>query len=84
MKKVEGLTVEVTYRVSLGRLSVPNGVLQGLKKMCEPFSSALPCVNQHNDKNVSRAYEWLTDNVRERDAITLEYKVEELFEPHPL
>jgi hypothetical protein len=79
MKTIEDLTCEVTYTVGLGDLKVPDNVYRGL---CEIFERghkiSLSEESEGKSKDVTLAFEWLTDNIREHDAMDWGYEIQDL------
>jgi hypothetical protein len=64
MKTVENLTVEVTYRVQLGNINMPDEVYDEL------ISASLNEVGiGDSQQGTMNAYCWLNDNISEDDAI---------------
>ncbi|MDO4881118.1 MAG: hypothetical protein Q3983_07545 [Capnocytophaga sp.] len=72
MKTIKNLTVKVTYCVGLIDVEVPDEVYEELDKMADYGFSV-------SDSEISKfpnAFDWLSDNIRERDAMDWEYEVE--------
>lgn len=78
MKAIKDLTVQVTYRVGLGNLEVSDNIYNGLIKIAHRVSISDDEANMTKDKDVQAAFEWLTDNIRENDAMSLEYEIDDL------
>ena len=72
MKRINNLTVEVRYTVSLGDVDVPDDVYDALAE-CE--SSELNCDDLDMTEEQNKSIEWLSDNISERDAMTWEYEI---------
>lgn len=83
MKVIKGLTVEVTYRVSLGNVKVPNKVYDALSQ-CYDEGGEVPmpdeCTITGREKLTETA-RWLSDNIRQDDATDWEFEIED-FEEH--
>lgn len=73
MKKVTELTVEVTYRVEIGSLDMPDNVYEQIQESQNEGENINGDRHQYVD-----AMEWLGDNIRERDCISIEYEVEDI------
>lgn len=71
MKKIDKLTVTVTYTVGLNNVEVSDSVYQGLvaRGELDPDDCGL-------DANERNALEWLADNITEHDAVDLNYDVD--------
>ncbi|MDR1716524.1 MAG: hypothetical protein LBS20_11840 [Prevotella sp.] len=78
MKAIKDLTVQVTYRVGLGNLKVSDDIYNGLIKIADKISISDNEANMTKDKDMQAAFEWLTDNIKENDAMSWEYQVEDL------
>jgi len=71
MKKIKGLTVTVTYRAGYGDIEVSDKIYDQLMNNSE-FSS--------DDMENSEAFEWLSSNIREDDAMDWKIEVEDIEE----
>lgn len=71
MKKIDKLTVCVTYTVCLSNVEVSDSVFQGLISRGELDPN--DCDLDANERN---ALEWLADNITEHDAVDLNYDVD--------
>lgn len=71
MKKIDNLTVKVTYTVSLSDVEVSESVYQGLIAHGE-----LDPDDCNLDANERNALEWIADNITEHDAVNLNYDVD--------
>lgn len=78
MKVIKGLTVEVTYRVSLGNVEVSDEVYDALSRCYDDGGDVSPL--GMTDEEVIAA-EWLNDNISESDATDWEYEIED-FQEH--
>ena len=78
MKKIKNLTVKMTYRVGLGNVEVPDDVDDSLAK-CYDEGGDVPMPNE-SDEYSAEASEWLSDNIREADAMDWEYEIEDFEE----
>lgn len=65
MKKVKGLTVEVTYRVCLSDINMPDDVYEDI-------------MNKNDICEDDLSYDWLMDNISERDSVENLYSIYEL------
>jgi len=78
MKIIKNLTVKMTYRVGLGNVEVPDDVYDSLVK-CYDEGGDVPIPNK-SDEDSAEASEWLSDNIREADAMDWEYEIEDFEE----
>ena len=78
MKKIKSLTVKMTYRVELVNVKVPDAVYDSLAK-CYDGSGDVPNPYE-SDEDSAEASEWLSDNIREADALEWEYEIEDFEE----
>lgn len=67
MKTIKRLTVRVTYEVELMGIEVPTFVAEDME---EAYNDGYGTVDED-----TLAYEWMTDNIHETDANTLEYEI---------
>lgn len=74
MKTIKDLSVKVTYRVGLGNLKVPKKVYDQLNEIVDEGGE----VDGTGMEEYPEATEWLTNNIRERDCMDIEYEIEEL------
>ena len=72
MKTIKDLTVKVTYTVGLGDVEVSNEVFKQLNKMADYGFSVEDC----ESSDYPEAFDWLSDNIRESDAMDWAYEVE--------
>lgn len=79
MKKIKGLTVKVTYRVSLGDVEVSDEVYEALGG-CYDKGGDVPEEHICATDEESIASEWLNDNIKEADAMDREYEIEDFEE----
>ena len=73
MRKIEDLTVKVTYEVGLGDVDIPDKVY---KELLESFYN-----NRDIETNSVRyplAEKWLNENIRERDCCQWKAEITEL------
>lgn len=71
MKTIKDLTVTVTYTVGLGNVEVPDNVFEQLES------------NQEidiNDDSLSDAMEWLSQHIKEEDAMDWRYEIDDIEE----
>lgn len=71
MKKIKDLMVKVTYTVSLSDVEVPNEVFDELAKAYDEGGNILEL-----DDELENANEWLSDNIRQEDAMDWECEIE--------
>ena len=76
MVTIKDLTVKVTYRVGLGEVEMPEKVHQQLLEASENGDE----IEMGGISKYSDAYEWLSDNIRERDCMDWEAEIEEVSE----
>ena len=72
MKVIKDLNVTVTYTVGLGEVEVPDKVFEQLKKMFDIDIS----IGVSHPQEYEDAFEWLTNNISEDDAMVWSYEVE--------
>ena len=81
VKTIKDLTVKVTYRAGYGGVKVPEHVYRGL---CEIFDKGGTIsdteANDPDRADASAAFEWLSVNIREGDAMDWEFDIEEFEE----
>lgn len=70
MKTIKKLTVTVTYTVGLGNIEVPDEVYDDLAKHYDDNEWEVP--------EDSIAAEWLADNIKEKDAMSWSYEIDDL------
>lgn len=73
MKKVNQLTVKVTYKVGLGDLEMTKYIYNKLLYACENFKP----IDGGSIGNAD-ASEWLGNNIKERDAMEWSFEIEEI------
>ncbi len=78
VQSIKNLTVKMTYRVGLGNVEVPDDVYDSLVK-CYDEGGNVPIPNK-SDEDSAEASEWLSDNIREADAMDWEYEIEDFEE----
>lgn len=71
MKKIKDLMVKVTYTVSLSDIEVPDKVFDELAKAYDEGGNILEL-----DDELENANEWLSDNIRQEDAMDWECEIE--------
>ena len=72
MRTIKHLTVKVTYTVGLGDVEVTEEVAEQLEKMSDyGFSISDSEISKYPD-----AFNWLSENISEEDALYWEYEVE--------
>ena len=71
MKRIDSLTVTVTYTVGLGDVEVPDDVYRGLMN-----NSELDPDDLRLDDDANEALAWLSDHIQERDAMSWNYEVD--------
>lgn len=79
MKTIKDLTIKVTYRVGLGNVKVSDEVYDALGE-CYDKGGDVSEVSTCTTDKVSIASEWLSDNIREADAMNWEYEIEDFEE----
>ena len=79
MKRINNLTIKTTYQVGLV-VDIPDDVYAGLTEIEEGYPFGISCSEACMNKNlnVSAAFDWLSDNIRERDAMDLEFEIKNL------
>ena len=71
MKKIDNMTLTVTYTVGLNDVEVPDSVYRGLMDNDELDPDDL-----NLDDDANEALEWLEDHIQERDAMSWNYEVD--------
>jgi hypothetical protein len=74
MKKIEELTVKVTYKVGLGDLEVPKDVFDELNEIFDNGGE----FDGMGDK-YPNARNWLNSKINQNDCFDCEYSIENLF-----
>ena len=72
MKNIKDLTIKVTYRVGLGNVEVPDEVYNELAKAYDEGGDV-----PEWDDELENVKEWLSDNIREADAMEWEYEIDD-------
>lgn len=72
MKVIKDLTIAVTYRVGLGNVKVSDEVYEALSSCYDEGGEVSP---DSFDKHAQIASEWLSDNIREADAMEWEHEI---------
>lgn len=72
MKIIKNLYVKVTYTVGLEDVEVSDEVFEQLDKMADYGFTVEDC----ESSKYPEAFDWLSDNIRERDAMDWGYEVE--------
>ena len=72
MRTIKDLTVKVTYSVGLSDVKVPEEVAKQLEQMADYGFSVEDC----ESSKYPEAFDWLSYNIRERDAMDWAYEVE--------
>ena len=70
MKKIDNMTVTVTYTVGFTNVEVPDDVYDGLMNGDEFNSGDLDMSDEEN-----AAMGWLQDNIHERDAMEFGFEI---------
>jgi hypothetical protein len=71
---VKDLTVSVTYRVGLGDVKMPHKVYKELIKAQEKGDD----ITMDGNTKYIEAYDWLSDNIKERDCMDWSVEIEEI------
>ena len=71
--KVERLWVKVTYEVDLGDLEIPKDVYDEIELANDECREV-----KMGDYRFNKAYEWLSENIKEADCMEWECEVEDL------
>lgn len=82
MKTIKDLTIKVTYRVGLGNVEVPDEVYNALGE-CYDRGGDVPMPDEcsiNGQPELVEAAEWLTDNIRQNDAMDWEFEIEDFNE----
>ena len=78
MKKLKNLEVTVTYTVKLSDIDVTKTNFDSLYESFNRFKKITN--NSWNDKIADNAFDWLLENVKQRDAIDLSFEIVDLEE----
>lgn len=78
MKKIKNLTVTVTYTVGLRDIEVDEQDFDALLALSE--RGCMDCSLVDSDKQVATAFEWLSDNIKERHAFDWCYEIDDFEE----
>lgn len=82
MKTIKDLTIQVTYTVGLGNVEVPDEVYNALSQ-CYDDGGNVPMSDIctiNGEPELACASEWISDNIRESDAMDWEYEITEFEE----
>lgn len=79
MKKIESITVEVKYTVTLNDLEVKDDVYESLRTAYDK-GGFVPASCEVNDDALIKAAEWLEDKIHESDAHDWEYSIDDFEE----
>lgn len=74
MKKINELTVTVTYTVGLSDIEVNEQVYDALNALADRGSTN--CGRKDCDEQIETAFGWLEDNILESDAYDWSYEVD--------
>ncbi|MDY3852449.1 MAG: hypothetical protein SO013_06110 [Prevotella sp.] len=74
MKTIKDLTVKVTYTVGLSDVQVSDVVYDALEFLADLGETN--CDHIDDGEEVGRAFEWLTNHIREDDACDWSYEVD--------
>jgi hypothetical protein len=83
MKTIKDITVEVTYKVSLGDIEVSDEVSEQLDTIYEEGGACDSNTVHFAVPKIADAFEWLADNIREADASDWAYEIIDLEEDKP-
>lgn len=70
MKKIDNMTVTVTYTVVLNDVEVPDNVYEGLMSRDEFSEDDIDASD-----NEKKAYDWLSGHINEHDAMDWFYEI---------
>lgn len=73
MKRLKNLTVSCTYTVGLTDVEVPDEVYEGLASRDDFAADMLNLTDEEG-----AAFEWLWDNIEERDAMEWKFRVDDM------
>jgi hypothetical protein len=73
MKTIKELTVQVTYRVKIGGLSVSDKIYKQLNEIVDNGGET-----DGDDYKHGEAVEWLNSNIKERDCFDHRSEIEEM------
>lgn len=78
MRTIKNLMVKVTYMVGLGGIEVEDEEYESIMKACREYGGEVPnpdecCFN--GKQELSPASEWLSENIKENDAMDWEYEI---------
>lgn len=75
MKKINELTVKVTYTVSLSDVEVSEDVYKSLDSLADKGDVDFVKINSEDE--TAPAFDWLTTHIREADAVDGSYEIED-------
>lgn len=77
MKKIEDITVKVTYTVSLSDIEVSDDLYEAI---CNSYDNGYKLGSDvdYEEKDANRATDWISSNIKESDAMDWEYEIEDL------
>ena len=78
MKKTNNLLVKVTYQVGIADLDLSEEDYKALLSAYEN-GDELEYSSAFLDETKARAFMWLSDNIKEEEALTWKYEIEEFF-----
>jgi hypothetical protein len=76
MKTIEHLTVNITYKVGYGKVEMPEIVHEQLIQASENGDE----IEMGRSSEYEEAYEWLSNNILERDCMEWKAEIEEVSE----
>lgn len=82
MRTIKNLTVKVTYTVALGEVEVEDEEYESLMKAHNEYCGEVPspdeCCCFNGKQALSPASEWLSENIKENDAMDWEYEIQDI------
>ncbi|MBD9177922.1 MAG: hypothetical protein EGP82_01900 [Odoribacter splanchnicus] len=82
MRRIKNLTVKVTYTVGLGGVEVEDEEYESLMKAYDEYYGEVPnpdeCCCSNDTKELSPASKWLSENIKETDAMDWNYEIQDI------
>jgi len=76
MKTINDIEVEVTFRVKLSDVKVPDNVYKGFIELENEYFGEIASSDVIKDKNIMAAYDWLGENIKYEDGLDYIYQIE--------
>lgn len=80
MRKIETLSVKVTYEVEIGSFEVPEDVFKALQEMEGRSIHDSMAITEDAESDAGKTWAFLTENIGEKDLHSIEYEIEQIIE----